>query len=114
RSLPPIRSNLDEGLGLTLLEAQSLALPLLASRTGSIPVAVQEGRTGILFRAGDVEDLRGKLSDLLGSPERLSAPGAEGPAWVEAHFSWKEGLRTLSALLGEVTEIADAKGAGRR
>jgi len=113
-SLPPIRNNHVEGLGLTLLEAQSLGLPVLASRTGGIPEAVQEGRTGILFRAGDVEDLRGKLSDLLGSPERLSALGAEGPAWVEAHFSWKEGLRTLSALLGEVTEIADAKGAGRR
>lgn len=113
-SLPPIRNNHVEGLGLTLLEAQSVGLPVLASRTGGIPEAVQEGKTGVLFRAGDAEDLREKLADLLSSPDKLRLLGAAGPAWVEEHFSWKEGLRTLSALLGKLTGSGYAKSAGPR
>lgn len=101
-SLPPIVNNHVEGLGLTLLEAQSMGLPVLAARTGGIPEAVLEGRTGVLFRAGDVEDLRQKLAALLASPESREAMGRAGPEWVRGHFSWKEGLGRLSALLSEI------------
>ncbi|MDQ3002035.1 MAG: glycosyltransferase family 4 protein, partial [Fibrobacterota bacterium] len=78
-SLPPVSNNHVEGLGLTLLEAQSLGLPVLAARTGGIPEAVQEGRTGVLFRAGDRDDLREKLAAMLASPEELRAMSAAGP-----------------------------------
>jgi glycosyltransferase involved in cell wall biosynthesis len=101
-SLPPVSNNHVEGLGLTLLEAQSRGLPVLAARTGGIPEAVQEGRTGILFRAGDAKDLREKLAELLAAPERLRAMAKEGPGWVASHFSWKEGLGRLAELMREV------------
>jgi phosphatidylinositol alpha-1,6-mannosyltransferase len=101
-SLPPVENNHVEGLGLTLLEAQSLGLPVLAARTGGIPEAVLEGRTGILFRAGDREDLREKLASLLASPDQLQAMGANGPEWVRSHFSWKDGLARLAKIIGEI------------
>ena len=102
-SLPPTHNNHVEGLGLTLLEAQSRGLPVLAARTGGIPEAIQEGRTGILFRAGDSGDLREKLSALLAAPDQLRAMGANGPEWVRSHFSWKEGLARLAGLMAEIT-----------
>jgi phosphatidylinositol alpha-1,6-mannosyltransferase len=101
-SLPPAGNNHVEGLGLTLLEAQSQGLPVLAARTGGIPEAVQEGLTGALFRAGDAEDLSEKLAALLRSPETLSKLGEAGPDWVRSHFSWKDGLGRLAALLREL------------
>ena len=101
-SLPPIENNHVEGLGLTLLEAQSQGLPVLAARTGGIPEAVQEGLTGVLFRAGDVKDLREKLATLLAAPEQLRAMGKAGPGWVKANFSWEECLRKLAGLMEEV------------
>jgi phosphatidylinositol alpha-1,6-mannosyltransferase len=101
-SLPPILNNHVEGLGLTLLEAQSRGLPVLAARTGGIPEAVQEGRTGILFRAGDVKDLREKLAELLAAPEKLRAMGKEGPGWVASHFSWDASLERLAGLMKEI------------
>jgi phosphatidyl-myo-inositol dimannoside synthase len=103
-SLPPMNNNHVEGLGLTLLEAQSLGLPVLAARTGGIPEAVQEGLTGVLFRAGDRNDLREKLSALLASPDQLKAMSLAGPEWVRSHFSWKEGLARLSSLMDEVAK----------
>ncbi|MDB5103425.1 MAG: alpha-(1-2)-phosphatidylinositol mannosyltransferase [Fibrobacteres bacterium] len=101
-SLPPVSNNHVEGLGLTLLEAQSLGLPVLASRTGGIPEAIQEGLTGMLFRAGDREDLREQLIAMLASPDRLKAMGRAGPEWIRGHFSWKAGLARLGALMDEV------------
>ncbi len=103
-SLPPLRNNHVEGLGLTLLEAQSLGIPVLAARTGGIPEAILEDRTGVLFRAGDAEDLRGKLASLLAAPERLQGMGAEGPEWIRTQFSWKAGLARLADLIREIAE----------
>lgn len=101
-SLPPIGNNHVEGLGLTLLEAQSLSLPVLAARTGGITEAVQEGLTGFLFRAGDRDDLREQLTSMLSDPGRLKNMGKTGPEWVRSHFSWKTGLRRLADLMMEI------------
>ncbi len=101
-SLPPVSNNHVEGLGLTLLEAQSQGLPVLAARTGGIPEAVREGRTGILFRAGDALDLREKLAWSLASQEKLREMGKAGPAWVRENFSWDRSLERLRALLEEI------------
>jgi phosphatidyl-myo-inositol dimannoside synthase len=101
-SLPPVSNNHVEGLGLTLLEAQSLGLPVLAARTGGIPEAVHEGRTGVLFRAGDRDDLKEKLAAMLDSPAQLEAMSAAGPEWVRGHFSWKDGLGKLAGLMAEI------------
>jgi len=103
-SLPPMGNNHFEGLGLTLLEAQSLGVPVLAARTGGIPEAIQEGLTGVLFRAGDAEDLRSKLGSLLRSPDKRARLGQAGPAWVRGHFSWTEGLERLAAIMSEVAK----------
>ena len=100
-SLPPEGNNHFEGLGLTLLEAQSLRVPVLAANTGGIPEAVKDGVTGILFRAGDAEDLRVKLETILAAPEQLLALGKDGPEWVRSHFSWKDGLARLAAIMVE-------------
>jgi phosphatidyl-myo-inositol dimannoside synthase len=102
-SLPPVSNNHVEGLGLTLLEAQSLGLPVLAARTGGIPEAVKEGLTGVLFRAGDSHDLREKLTALLASPGQLQSMSLAGPEWVKTHFSWKTALERLSVLMDGIS-----------
>jgi phosphatidylinositol alpha-1,6-mannosyltransferase len=101
-SLPPQGNNHVEGLGLTLLEAQSLGTAVLAARTGGIPEALCEDMTGALFTAGDVEDLRRALSELLKAPENLSRMGEAGPRWVADHFSWKTSLERLAQLIAEL------------
>ena len=100
-SLPPEGNNHFEGLGLTLLEAQSLGVPVLAANTGGISEAVKDGVTGILFRAGDGEDLRVKLETILARPEQRLALGKAGPEWVRSQFSWKDGLARLAAIMVE-------------
>lgn len=100
-SLPPLKNNHFEGLGLTLLEAQSMGCPVLAARTGGIPEAIQEGITGILFRAGDLADLRSKLVSLLRSQNKREMLGQAGPEWVKNHFNWSKSLNRLTEIIEE-------------
>lgn len=103
-SLPPAGNNHMEGLGLGLLEAQGRGLAVLAARTGGIPEAVDEGRTGMLFAAGDAGDLRDRLRELIGDPALRSRLGAAGPGWVRERFDWEKSLGRLAELLREVAE----------
>ncbi|MEO6665935.1 MAG: glycosyltransferase family 4 protein, partial [Nitrospiria bacterium] len=58
-----------EGLGLSLLEGASCALPNIASRCGGIPEAVEDGVTGLLFEPERVDDLVAKLERLVTDPQ---------------------------------------------
>jgi glycosyltransferase involved in cell wall biosynthesis len=93
--LPSLLPSLDilvhpatrEGLGIILLQASAAALPIVASRAGGIPEAVQDGDTGLLVEPGDADALARALSALLADPDRGRAMGTAGRAFVLEHFS---------------------------
>jgi glycosyltransferase involved in cell wall biosynthesis len=47
-----------ETFSIVIREANSLGLPIIASRIGAIPEAVREGINGFLFEPGNIEDLK--------------------------------------------------------
>jgi glycosyltransferase involved in cell wall biosynthesis len=58
-----------EGFGMTIIEAAACCVPAVASRIYGITDAVEEGKTGLLFPAGDVLALTQALLKLLEDPE---------------------------------------------
>lgn len=50
-----------EGTPLTILEALATGTPVIASRLGSMTESVDDKINGLLFRAGDPDDLRDKI-----------------------------------------------------
>ena len=67
-----------EGFGLVTLEAMGWALPLIASRTSSLPEIVVEGKTGILVPPEDQFALANAIGDLLENPEAARDYGLAG------------------------------------
>lgn len=61
-----------ESLPLTILEAFATGLPVLASRLGSMPELIEEGRTGLLFEPGSAEDLARTVGWMLSDGERTT------------------------------------------
>lgn len=57
---------------LVLIEAYSCGTPVLASDIGNFSDQVIEGKTGLKFRTGDVDDLAAKLRGLLSNPSQLA------------------------------------------
>jgi len=77
----------EEGLGTTLLDAMAARLPVVASRAGGIPEAVQHGVTGWLVPPAAPTELAGPIISLLEDPRRRSEFGAAARARVESDFS---------------------------
>lgn len=61
-----------EPCSMWVCEALTDGLPLLASANGGTPELLEEGVTGMLFRAGDAADLAKKLIELSGDPDRIN------------------------------------------
>jgi phosphatidylinositol alpha-1,6-mannosyltransferase len=89
-----------EGLGIVFLEASATGLPVVAGRSGGSPDAVLDGETGWVVDGTSVEEVAGRIGDLLADPARARAMGAAGRAWVERDWRWDllaGRLRTLLA-----------------
>jgi glycosyltransferase involved in cell wall biosynthesis len=77
----------SEGMPLALLEAWASGLPVVATRVGGLPELVEEGTTGLLVDAGDLDALIRALRALLDHPDQARFLGAAGRARVESAFS---------------------------
>lgn len=81
------------------LEMAACGIPIVASRLGGLPEAVEEGKTGLLFEPGNAKELAVRLSFLLDHPELAQQYGFNGRKRCEEEFSedqWR--LRFLHAV----------------
>ncbi len=76
-----------EGLGVSLLQAASAGVPVVASRAGGIPEAVRDGENGVLVPPGDAQALAAAVAALLREPGRRRALGAAGQTLMAREFS---------------------------
>ncbi len=99
-----------DGLPNVLMEAQSQALPCIATRVSAIPELISHGDTGILVEARDRAALRDALAELIADPDRRQVLGRAGQARVGAAFShefWIERLARKFALPARRHEAGD-------
>ncbi|MFC0534083.1 glycosyltransferase family 4 protein [Phytohabitans kaempferiae] len=88
-----------EGLPLTLLEAASYALPVVASDISPhVEVLERDGPGHRLFRDGDEDDLVRALTRALADPRAERAGAAGLHERVMAHYSWDAAARLLERL----------------
>ena len=73
---------------LSILEAMSYGLPVLASNVGGIPHQLDE-KCGRLMAPGAVGELTAALDDFARAPELLADMGRHARARVAAHFTWE-------------------------
>ena len=76
-----------EGLGVSLLQAASAGVPIVASRAGGIPEAVRDGLNGLLVPPDDAQALGAAVARLLRDPSLGRSLGRSGRALMRAEFS---------------------------
>jgi glycosyltransferase involved in cell wall biosynthesis len=81
--------SLQEGLPLSLLEMMSCGLPVIASDIEEIKEIITDMKNGVLFKAGDPDDLYGKLELLLNDKDLCDQLGKFARELIINHYSIK-------------------------
>lgn len=79
--------SLDEGLGIALIEAMAMELPVVATNVGGIPEVVDNGQTGILVPPRDSEALAQAIVALLKDEAKRCRMGMLSKERVLAQFT---------------------------
>lgn len=78
----------EEPFGLSITEAMSYGLCVIASNIGGIPEQIKHMRTGLLFEPGDQRDFEEKLNYLLQNPKKIKRMGKNARKFVKENLSW--------------------------
>jgi phosphatidylinositol alpha-1,6-mannosyltransferase len=98
-----VHTGREESFGLSVIEALSLGLPVVAVAEGGPCDTVQEGVSGYLVNA-DERALGDATARLLADQEHARRMGKAGAEFVASHYSWEQGARTLLRIFEEVRE----------
>lgn len=82
-----VLSSVSEGISLTLIEAMSCELPVVATAVGGNPEVVLDGETGFLVPAQNPASMAEKIGLLLENPVLRSQFGLKGRQRAEGEFS---------------------------
>lgn len=77
-----VQPSLNEGMGKTIIQAQSVGLPVVGSRVQGIPDALQENLTGLLVPPADPDAIRAAVERLIDNAALRQQMGAAAAAWV--------------------------------
>ncbi len=94
---------------ISILEAMACEKPVVATRVGSIPETVLDGKTGYLIAPGDAAGIANRVVELLIHPDRAAAMGRAGREHVIAAWSIE---RTVAGYEDLIAEIYAAKAGG--
>ncbi len=101
----------SEGFPVSILEAMSAALPVVASRVGGIPEAVEDGVTGMLVEPGQPAALAAALVTALSDPDLQRRQGGAARRAYDARFTAE---REVDAVVGIYRELLSPPASGKR
>jgi len=95
-----------ENFPLAVAEAFAVGLPIIASDLGSLASLVDPGRTGLLFRPNDPEDLADKVRWALDHPDELASMRWEARNEFVAKYTAEQNYERLLSIYRSATERA--------
>ena len=95
--------SIQEGLGITLLEAQATAKPVVAFNVTAITEVVKDKETGLLVKP-DSYELANAISSLLSDKQLRERMGHAGREYVYKNFSWNICAQKMSQIYSEAPQ----------
>ena len=96
-----------ENLPLTLLESMVFGKPTIGSNIGGIAEIIEDGKTGLLFEQGNIDDLACKINSLLSNPELIVEMGKNARKKVVEKYSSEIHYNKVKGLFEEIIQETD-------
>jgi glycosyltransferase involved in cell wall biosynthesis len=90
--------SISEAFSNSLMEAMACGLAVVASNVGGNPELVKEGETGLLFKAGDAQDLVRQLRVLIGDENLRRRLAANGAGFMRERFGKDVSVQRMEAV----------------
>ena len=91
-------SSVQEGLGTAIMDALTIAKPVVATRSGGIPEIINDGETGRLVEPADPEALAKGIIELLTHADLARNMATRGQEIVQQRFS-------INAMVDEYRQV---------
>jgi len=95
--------SLKEGWGLTNIEANACGTPVIASNVPGLKDSVIDGKTGLLFEYGNVQELSECMARILSDREYRENLIRGGVSWAGS-FSWDDTATSTLELMVRIVE----------
>jgi glycosyltransferase involved in cell wall biosynthesis len=101
-----IMPSFTEGTPLSIIEAMSMKLPVIASKVGGIPELIYEGETGLLVNPGKPDEIAAAVLNLLKDPKTRKEMGVRSREAAKKKFSLERCVRGHEKLYKELMNLA--------
>ncbi len=88
----------EEGFGIAVVEAMQAGLPVVLANAGALPELIEDGKSGLLVPAGDINALADVLIMLEQQPEIARRIGDAGRSHAENKFSIQRYVKEMEKL----------------
>ncbi len=99
-------STSPEPLGTMIIEAMTMARPVIAPNHGGAVEMVEDGVTGLLFKPGDAGDLAAKIGQLHGDPELARHLGQTARAQALKVFAIREHVQQVQNVYDDMLGVS--------
>lgn len=97
-----IPSEWYENFPVVALEFYAAGKPIVASRIGGLPSIISEGETGLLFSAGDANEIANKVRYMFSHPLDVDRMGRRARERVETRYSSEQSYHDLMNIFQKV------------
>jgi phosphatidyl-myo-inositol dimannoside synthase len=99
-----------EGFGMVFLEAAATGMPAIGGRSGGVPEAIEEGKTGLLVSGSDPNELCAAIIHLASSSSVRASFGSAARQRVLTYFTWARAVKQVE----EIDAVIRRQLSGRR
>ncbi|MET3902802.1 exopolysaccharide biosynthesis GT4 family glycosyltransferase EpsE [Paenarthrobacter sp. 4246] len=92
-------ASLQEPLGVAIMEAMAMGVPVVATAAGGVPQLVTEGLSGLLVEPRQPAKLATAMVHILRNPAKAAEMGAHGRIRLESTFDVRQSASALSELM---------------
>lgn len=104
-----VNTSEKEGWGITNIEANACGTPVVSADVPGLRDSVNPGKSGLLYRYGNIQDLTSKIELALTNPE-LNAQLQKGAVEWASSFSWDtSAIEMLNLLIKVILEFTSKK-----
>lgn len=93
------------GTPIVLLEAQACGIPTITTDDSGGPEEVLHGKTGFIVEQRNIDELAGRMIELVKMPELCKAFGRNGREHIEREFNQKIQLGALEKIYSDMLEL---------